>query len=133
MMPLSEGETLYPWVTEITSDRLPGAGYSRRMGLRSTRQRAAGLRALCVLILLLFLLVCGIHIAGAHHDPGPDGLALADGLTDVVLLVLLLVAVAAGSGRMLCGAGKARAPAIAPSAAFSLGAAACPGVVPLRC
>jgi hypothetical protein len=41
--------------------------------------------------LVLFVLVCGIHLAGAHHDTGRDGLGFAG--VDLASLLLLLLSV----------------------------------------
>lgn len=48
-------------------------------------ERSAVARTLCLVILLLFVMVCGLHLVGAHHDDDLDGLALADGLTVIAL------------------------------------------------
>lgn len=48
------------------------------------------------MLLLLFVVICGIHLAGIHHDSDVGGLALADRLGVILLaaaFALLLVAV----------------------------------------
>ena len=36
-----------------------------------------GWRVVCLVVLLAFLLMCGVHLAGAHHDGEAHGLAVA--------------------------------------------------------
>lgn len=47
--------------------------------------RSALVRALCLVILLLFLVICGLHVVGVHHVGDLDGLALVDDLTAIAL------------------------------------------------
>lgn len=54
--------------------------------LRSMTQSRAG-RLIFLAVLLLFVLVCGIHIAGVHHDA--DKHALAVGITLLVGLAIV--------------------------------------------
>ena len=46
-------------------------------------------RVLCVAVLALFLVLCGIHIGSAHHDGDGDSFGLAQ---QVMLFVVLAVA-----------------------------------------
>lgn len=46
-------------------------------------------RALCFLILALFLILCGLHLSGSHHDDDGDGFGFAE-------QVILLVAIVSG-------------------------------------
>lgn len=48
-------------------------------------------RFVCLTLLVLFALVCGVHLAGVHHDADTDGLGLVDAL---VLISMVLVAMA---------------------------------------
>lgn len=58
--------------------------------LRSMTQSRSG-RLICPAVLLLFVLVCGIHIAGVHHDE--DGHVLAIGVTLLVGFVVMAILV----------------------------------------
>ena len=46
-------------------------------------------RLLCLAVLLLFVLVCGIHLAGVHHDV--DGHAIAVGITLLIGSVVMAI------------------------------------------
>jgi hypothetical protein len=56
-------------------------------------------RVLLAVVLLLLVLVCGIHVAGAHHDTDLDGVGLADGLISFSLVVTAVSLLAAGFRR----------------------------------
>lgn len=53
------------------------------------RNRSFAARLVMVLVLTLFIVMCGLHLGGAHHDGHGDGLVVA---LNVLLLSLLLVA-----------------------------------------
>ena len=68
------------------------------MQLRAFLIHSRAGRVLCVAVLALFLILCGVHIGSAHHDGDGDSFGLA---AQVILLVavavaLLLVAKATG-------------------------------------
>jgi hypothetical protein len=58
-------------------------------------------RVLLAVVLLLFVLVCGIHVAGAHHDTDRDGVGLGDGLISFSLVVSAVFVIAGLSRRHL--------------------------------
>ena len=98
-------------------------------------QQSSWARGACLVLLVLFLLVCGIHLAGVPHDSGPDGLGLVDGLGAILLvgaLALTLSLMAMGRWRMPAYLG------LSPSRRLTF-ARAVPAdsadrmVVPLRC
>lgn len=60
------------------------------MPIRSLLTRSLTARLLCVLVIVLFMGLCGLHLAGAHHDADGDGIALAQ---LIAILLLLLAAV----------------------------------------
>ncbi len=41
------------------------------------------------MLLLVFILVCGLHLSGVHHDSDSDGLGLVDWLAAIFLLAVL--------------------------------------------
>lgn len=45
-------------------------------------------RAFCVLLLALFLVLCGLHVAGSDHDDHADTV-VADGLALIVVVVVM--------------------------------------------
>jgi hypothetical protein len=100
--------------------------------IRQLVKRSTVTRVLCLVILLLFVLICGIHVAGAHHLGDSDGLALADGVVALAAIGALLLAVAIG--------GSKRRPPVRPrsssrrtSSRASPKSGRGPLVVPLRC
>ena len=85
------------------------------------------------MLLLVFILVCGIHLAGVHHDSDSDGLGLVDRLPIIFLVALLGLVLTALDRR-----GSQGAPEIEPvwrvilqSVAFD--ASSFRMVTPLRC
>lgn len=44
-------------------------------------------RILCLILLVLFLVICGFHIAGARHNGDSSDLGLVDGLALIGMLV----------------------------------------------
>ena len=59
--------------------------------MRTIVRNSTAAKLVCLALLLLFIAVCGLHVAGAHHDVGADGL----GLGHVTVLVLLVLYAAA--------------------------------------
>jgi hypothetical protein len=71
-------------------------------------QRSTSARILFLVLLVLFVLICGLHVAGAHHGTDIDGLGLVDGLAALALVGALLAGLAATRRRSvlrLSGAG----------------------------
>lgn len=48
-------------------------------------------RMLSILVLALFVLLCGLHIAGAHHDSHGDGFGVAAEAFVLLIMVGLLM------------------------------------------
>jgi hypothetical protein len=57
-------------------------------------QRSTAAKTVCLLILVLFIAVCGVHLGGIHHDADHDGLGLIDTMSVVALVAALFVGVA---------------------------------------
>jgi hypothetical protein len=83
-------------------------------------------------LLLVFILVCGVHVAGIHHDSDSDGLGLVDRLATILLVAVL--------GLVLITLKRVKSPAFSetePVRRVIFEAAADPSafgmVVPLRC
>jgi hypothetical protein len=55
-------------------------------------QRSTAAKTACLLILVLFIVVCGVHLGGIHHDADQGGLGLFDTLSVVALVAALFVA-----------------------------------------
>lgn len=66
----------------------------RSMRLRAFLSDTPTGRALSILVLALFVLLCGLHIAGAHHDSHGDSFALAGDAFVLLVLVGLLILLA---------------------------------------
>ena len=64
------------------------------MVLRRFVQGSTAVKVICLLLLLLFVAVCGLHMADAHHGADAEGLALANGSIFFVLLFLVTMIVA---------------------------------------
>jgi hypothetical protein len=65
------------------------------MRFRALIQRSPWVRGACLVLLLIFVLICGIHVGGFHHDSDGDGLGLVERLATmlfVALMGLILVA-----------------------------------------
>lgn len=58
------------------------------------------------MLLLVFILVCGIHLAGAHHDSDSDGLGRVDRLPIFLLLAFLALVMSALERRRGQGASE---------------------------
>lgn len=63
--------------------------------LRSVIENSRLARMACVALLVVFVLICGVHLIGAHHDSEGEGLGLADGLRQLVLLLGAVLAAGA--------------------------------------
>lgn len=59
------------------------------MCFRALIRRSPWVRGAFLVLLLIFILVCGIHLAGVHHDSDSDGLGLVDRLPIVLLVAFL--------------------------------------------
>jgi hypothetical protein len=46
-------------------------------------------RGVCLVLLLIFVLICGIHVGGFHHDSDGDGLGLVDRLATILFVALM--------------------------------------------
>lgn len=95
--------------------------------------RSAWARGACLVLLVLFVLICGVHLTGILHDSDPGGLGLVDGLSAIVLVgVLALLLLAADRLRRPADLGLRVSPGRAPRSVLS---ARCsiPPAVPLRC
>lgn len=67
------------------------------MDLRVFLLRSRTGRVLCIAVLALFLILCGIHIGSAHHDGDGDSFGVAEEiLLFMALAVALLLATGAG-------------------------------------
>lgn len=64
------------------------------MRMRDFIRRSPWARVAFAVLLVLLVLVCGVHLAGAHHDGDTDGIGLLDGFASLALLVLVFVAFA---------------------------------------
>ena len=75
------------------------------------RHQSKGVQITFLVVLILLVAVCGVHIAGSHHDAEPVGQGLADPSSLAVFLfgMLLTIFVAAGT-RPLPSAGLSRPP-----------------------
>lgn len=49
---------------------------------------------MCVLLLALFVLICGVHLASVHHDTDMDSLGVSDSLAQLGLLAVVAVGLA---------------------------------------
>jgi hypothetical protein len=72
----------------------PMSRYSRCVNLRALVQGSDVAKVICLVVVILFVLVCGVHLAGAHHDGDGDGLGLADRFSAIVLAMALLIGIA---------------------------------------
>lgn len=94
-------------------------------------QRSTSARILFLVVLVLFVLICGLHVAGAHHGTDVDGLGLVDGLAALVLVGALLAGLAATRRRRVLGAWASGLP-IRRERRPQFAISSIP-VVPLRC
>lgn len=54
------------------------------------------IRLWIVVLLVVFLALCGVHLMGSHHHGEPDGLALALAMATALILVLIKKSVPVG-------------------------------------
>jgi hypothetical protein len=59
------------------------------MRFRALIQRSPWVRGVCLVLLLIFVLICGIHVGGFHHDSDGDGLGLVDRLATILFVALM--------------------------------------------
>lgn len=59
------------------------------MRFRALIEQSPWVRGACLVLLVVFLLVCGVHVAGIHHDSDSDGLGLGDRLATILLIAVL--------------------------------------------
>lgn len=59
------------------------------------------------MLLLVFILICGVHLAGIHHDADSDGLGLVDRLVAILLVAALGLALIGPSPRRSEGSSDA--------------------------
>lgn len=52
-------------------------------------EQSPWVRGACLVLLLVFILICGVHLAGIHHDSDSDGLGLVDGISIILLAAVL--------------------------------------------
>ena len=76
------------------------------MCFRASIRRSAWVRGAFFVLLLIFILVCGIHLAGAHHDSDSDGLGLVDRLPLILLVAFLGLVLTALDRRRSQGASE---------------------------
>jgi hypothetical protein len=108
-------------------------GIVHEMRFRALIKQSPRARGACLVLLLLFVVICGIHIAGIHHDSDADGLSLVDRLATILLIAALafLFVVLNTKASLVSRDPRGVHPAIFLSAA---GHASSSGiVVPLRC
>lgn len=59
-------------------------------GLRRFIFTSSSGRAACILWFLVFLFLCGLHVAGIHHDVDSHSLGLINGLSAFIIFVALM-------------------------------------------
>ena len=69
------------------------------MQLRAFLLHSRAGRVLCVAVLALFLILCGIHIGSAHHDGDGDSFGLAEQVILLVAVAVALLLLAKATGR----------------------------------
>jgi hypothetical protein len=69
------------------------------MRLRGLIQRSRWAQAGCLALLVIFVLICGVHLFGVQHDSEADGLGFGDGLAVMALGAALGMALVAGRRR----------------------------------
>jgi hypothetical protein len=107
--------------------------YSAEMRFRALMEQSPWVRGACLVLLLVFLLVCGIHLAGIHHGADSDALGLVDRLATTLLLAVLGFALTALSRRRTEGPSDARSAQDEILLATAFEASHFRLVTPLRC
>ena len=69
------------------------------MQLRAFLLHSRAGRILCIAVLALFLVLCGIHLGSAHHDADGDSFGLAEQVILLIAIAIALVLVAKTAGR----------------------------------
>ena len=64
------------------------------MRMRNLIHSSTWARVLCVALLVLFVLVCGVHLSGALHDDTAHGIGFLDAFASLFLIVLVLAVLA---------------------------------------
>lgn len=82
-----------PHLTRLASS-ISTLGIVPRMRMRAWVADSTWGRAVGLTLLVLFLAVCGLHFAGAHHDADGDALVLAEGFSVLLVGALLVLAAA---------------------------------------
>ena len=85
------------------------------------------------MLLLIFILVCGIHLAGAHHDSDSDGLGLVDRLPIILLVAFLGLVMTALDGMRSPGSSETGPVRRVIFQAVAFDASSFRMVTPLRC
>jgi hypothetical protein len=79
-------------------------GIVAAMRIRALIESSKTVRVLCFALLVLFVLVCGVHVAGAHHDADLDGLGLGNVIAILAMAyALLLILIQAARSPRLVG------------------------------
>lgn len=111
----------------------PGLGIVAQMRLRALMERSPWVRAACIMLLLVFILICGIHLAGILHDSRGLGLGLIDWLAAILLFAVLGLALAALNQRRSLGSSPTRPVHRETFRTAAVDASSFRMVVPLRC
>jgi hypothetical protein len=96
-------------------------------------EESAWVRGTCLVLLLVFVLVCGVHVAGIHHDSDSHGLGLVDRLAGILLVAILglgLMTLARRTLPVASSAASARRQILMSAAVHALSSRM---VVPLLC
>lgn len=96
-------------------------------------EHSAWARGAFLVLLMLFVLICGIHLAGVHHDSDLDGLGSAGGLGAIVVIGALALSLSAVGGRWILPYSGFRPPLERVFAKAPLERWSTSTVVPLRC
>lgn len=69
------------------------------MQLRAFLLHSRAGQVVCVTVLAVVLILCGIHIGSAHHDGGGDSSGLAEQMMLLIAVAVALVLIARAAGR----------------------------------
>lgn len=103
------------------------------MRFRASIRRSAWVRSACLVLLLVFICICGIHLAGVHHDSDSDGLGLVDRLPIILLAAFLGLVMTTLDRRRSQGASETEPMRRVILQAVAFDASAFRMVAPLRC